>query len=253
MFFFLSKIADFLMHPLTWVFILLVMAWRKKIWKKRKSYLIAAVAVLYFFSNQAIFHEVSSSWETKPINPNSISETYEVAIILGGMVSLDRKHQIVEFQENSDRFLNVLPLYFKGKVKRLLIAGGSGRMNQKEKEATILEDYLISIGVDAKDILIEAESRNTYENAVNSLTLLKEKNIKGPILLSTSSTHMPRSYQIFKSLGADVKPFAVDQVSYKREINPDTLFFPKASILNDWYHLIHEWIGILMYKITGYI
>ena len=102
-------------------------------------------------------------------------------------------------------------------------------------------------------ILIEVKSRNTYENAKFSAELLSDLGIESNLLLSTSSTHMYRSALCFKKQGVNFDTFPVDQVSYNRELTLDTLFIPNAKTLQNWYDLIHEWLGIVSYKIAGYI
>ncbi|KAA3648558.1 MAG: YdcF family protein [Bacteroidetes bacterium] len=253
MFFYISKILGFFCQPIVWVFIILVFSFFTKNPKRKKKSFLIGLIVLYFFSNKAIFHEVTSLWEAEPVNMRTFNTEYEVAVVLGGIVSMDRKHKLVEFQANSDRFLNVLPLYFKGQVKKILISGGTGRVYGEEEEATILQSYLVKIGVKKEDILIEVKSRNTYENAKFSAELLSDLGIESKILLSTSSTHMYRSALCFKKQGVNFDTFPVDQVSYNRELTPDTLFIPNAKTLQNWYDLIHEWLGIVSYKIAGYI
>lgn len=248
MFFIISKLISFLISPLFWSISAILVG----LIKNNKRFIWSGVIILYLFSNQAIFHEFSHAWEAEPIKKEQLKEQYEVAIVLGGVVSIDHQHKQIEFNANADRILNVLPLYFEGRVKKILISGGSGRIFKDQIEANVLESYLLDIGVKKDDIITERKSQNTYENAKYSIEKLKSLKIKGNILLSTSTTHMKRSYLCFKKLGLEVQPFPVDQVSYKRELNPDTLFVPKADVLNQWYWLLHEWIGIFTYKIAGY-
>lgn len=252
MFFVLSKILSFLIQPLLWGVLFLILSLFAKSEKKRRKRILTSLIILFLFSNQAIFHEVTNAWEMEPVQLRDFKEHYEVAVVLGGIVSMDREHKIVEFQSNSDRFLNVLPLYFNGQVEKILIAGGTGRVFGEEKEATILQNYLIKIGVSYEDIIVETQSRNTFENAKNSADILKEMGIKGKILLSTSSTHMYRSAICFKKQGIEFDVFPVDQVSYKRELTLDRILIPHAKTLDRWNGLIHEWVGILVYKLKGY-
>ncbi len=253
MFFLLSKILGILCHPIVWVFILMILALIKRSKKSGRRFLIAAITCLYFFSNQAIFYEFSSTWAMRPISSNELKEKYDVAIVLGGIVSLSAQNKQVEFHANADRFLNVLPLYFSGRVNKILISGGSGYVFNRQSEATILGDFLSRIGVDSKDIILESTSRNTYENAKYSIEVLREHKMDGPFLLSTSAVHMPRALMCFRALEFPIDAFPVDQMVQKRDYTLDVLFLPKASILQYWYNLIHEWVGILSYQLAGYI
>lgn len=252
MFFIASKVLSFICQPIVWVFVLALMALFHRQAKKRRRYLIASIFILYVFSNQVIFHEFSTAWGMDEVPKSQLKEKYAVAIVLGGLVSINPKREQIEFQSNADRILQVLPLYEEGRVDKILLSGGSGRLIAKEKEADYIARYLIEIGVDSNDVWIENQSRNTYENALYSRELLLEKKISGPILLCTSASHMKRSYLCFKKLGLNPDPYPVDPLSLARDINPETLLIPKASVMQGWYHLIHEWIGLLSYKLMGY-
>ena len=64
-------------------------------------------------------------------------------------------------------------------------------------------------GLDARRILVETRSRNTYENAVYSKELAQPQ--PGQIwLLVTSANHMPRAVGCFRAVGFDVIPYPVD-------------------------------------------
>lgn len=197
--------------------------------------------------------EVSRLYEYPIVKEADLKPSYSTAIVLGGMVYFNNKNEMVEFQGSADRILNVLPLYFDGRVKKILIAGGSGRLLQNEKEAPVLKDYLISIGVKRKDILIESDSKNTYENAKFSKELIKKLKLKPPFLLSTSASHMRRSIACFEKQELKVDPFPVDYYSREREFNPDRMLRPKAHVLGKWDWMIHEWMGFAFYKIAAYI
>ena len=65
------------------------------------------------------------------------------------------------------------------------------------------------MGVPAEAIWLQTESRNTYEDAVYSARLLKDKGVRR-ILLVTSAWHMPRSLGLFQAQGLEVVPLPVD-------------------------------------------
>jgi len=196
--------------------------------------------------------EVSRLYEIAAPSKEELKEKYEAAIVLGGMIVYNYEQGQIEFQGSSDRFLNVLPLYFNNQVKKIIIAGGSGRLTQDQKEAPILKDYLLQIGVKEKDILIEDQSRNTYENVIYAKEIIEKNKLKGPFLLSTSASHMRRSLACFEKQELEVDAFPVDFLSREREFNPDRLLRPKIHVLKNWNAIIHEWIGYVFYKIAGY-
>jgi uncharacterized SAM-binding protein YcdF (DUF218 family) len=217
--------------------------------KRRKTYRITALVVLLFFSNQFIFNEVCRVWENQT-PAFQTTEKFDVAIVLGGISNYDEFHLQTIFHGNSERLMNVLPLYFSGQVTKILFAGGSGRIDKQNIEAIHIEKYLISLGVKKKDILLDTNSRNTYENAKFAVELVDQND---RLLLSTSATHMVRSLACFDKLGVSTTPFPVDYMSYEdNRFELDKLLVPSPRVIHRWYWLLHEWVGILSYKVKGY-
>jgi len=242
-----------MIQPLVWMVILMIMAIRSKSVITRKRLLIGSLIICYLFSNEFIFNKFALAWENNIPAAVLANDHFEVAIILGGISGYSDDRQQYYFNANSERILNVLPLYYSGKVDKLLITGGSGNLIQGKKEADILKEYLVSIKVKEDDILIENNSRNTRENAVNSVQLIKDLGIKGNVLLSTSALHMPRSYSCFQKIDFHPTPFPVDFISSSQNnYRFDKLFIPKPGVMNKWYWLFHEWVGLLSYKAMGY-
>jgi hypothetical protein len=50
-----------------------------------------------------------------------------------------------------------------------------------------------------------------------------------------------------------VDPYSTDRYAGPRKFEFDHLFIPNISALNDWNNLIHEMIGFITYKISGYV
>ena len=121
------------------------------------------------------------------------------------------------------------------------------------KEADLLRDQMIRIGVPADRVISENQSRNTYENARNTAEILRKSDFKPPYLLVTSAFHMRRSLLCFQKQGIDVVPYAVDQHSGQIMFTPDKLFLPSPEVILDWDLLFHEWFGITVYKVMGYL
>jgi uncharacterized SAM-binding protein YcdF (DUF218 family) len=134
-----------------------------------------------------------------------------------------------------------------------MISSGSGSILQpQEKEALFVKDYLITIGIPEEDLIIEAQSKNTRENAVNSALILKEEYPNGKFLLVTSATHMPRAKRCFQKSGLAVTPFSVDHKSGPRKYVLDHILIPNAENLKAWNSLAKEWTGFIVYKLMGY-
>lgn len=224
--------------------------------KRRKSCLLGAIILFFFFSNQFIFNEVVRLWETQTISMEDIEEPYDVGILLGGysnpnIVSIDNRHN---FSERGNRFANAYELYRKGKIKKVLLTGGSGRLIENQySEAAKMQEYLEEIGIPKEDFIIEANSRNTYENALFTKRIIENAYPNARCLLITSAWHMPRSMKCFEKQNLKITPFSVDFLSETRRFLPETLILPSRLGFYRWEMLIKEWVGIMAYRIRGYI
>ncbi len=188
MFFILSKILHYFLTPLVWIFILIIVSLIIKNKKDRKTLWIVSFFLLLFFTNPFIQDEFMRTWEMEAVHVSELKNSYDYGIVLSGMLTYDNHYERINFLRASDRILQTIDLYHRGVINKIFITGGSGDiLNQRDKESVILRKYLIKIGIPEEDIIIESESRNTYENAVNSAKVLNPMNSNDTYLLSTGN------------------------------------------------------------------
>jgi uncharacterized SAM-binding protein YcdF (DUF218 family) len=95
-------------------------------------------------------------------------------------------------------------------------------------------------------IILENQSRNTFENALYTKDLIGFAGDK-PWLLVTSAFHMPRAFEIFKDRGIRVLPYPVDF----RSRTPSSEFrWDLGTGSSQLNILLHEWIGLWTYRLT---
>jgi len=252
MFFLLSKVFEFLLLPLTWIIVLLGMGIYNN--SKGRKMVLAAFLMLVFFTNPFLINVALQSWEVPGRKTSSIDAPYDVVVVLGGSMryyngELDRP----VYSSSVDRMLQAIALYKQGKVKKILLSGGSGRvLFPGERESAILAGILDNAGIPPQDVIIENNSRNTWQNALESATLLKNGTFGSRVLLLTSAFHMRRSLACFAKAGIKCDPWSVDQRSGQGTFTPDRLILPEAAAMGLWDILMHEWFGVIFYKIAGY-
>lgn len=253
MFFFFSKVLSFVTNPLVLVCSLLLASVFFKKERLKKSFFWTSFALLIFFSNDFIANEVMAAWEIPPTPYAEIKNTYPVGIVLTGVTLTDKEpDDRVYFHHGADRVVHAVQLYKLGIIKKILISGGMGRLITKgRREADDVFKVMVLMGVPATDLIIENESRNTYESALNLKRLLKDSTEKS--LLITSAFHMRRSNACFKKAGLPVDLFTTDFYTHPRSFTPETLFIPQIDAVMVWQKLFKEWIGMLAYKMAGYI
>lgn len=253
MFFTLSKILGYLASPLVWVCLLFFLAAfsKKKRWRKRLFW--TALTMLLFFSNEFIANEVMRAWEVPATPFHEIDKTYAYGILLTGVTSTDTQpDDRVYFHRGADRVVHTVELYKRGIISSVLITGGSARLvTTGRREADDIFKALKLMGVDSTDMIIENESRNTFESAVKVKQMIGQE--QGKLLLITSAYHMRRSKACFAKAELQVDAFSTDFYTHPRVFTPDTLFIPKIDAMQSWQRLIKEWVGIVAYKVAGYL
>lgn len=132
-------------------------------------------------------------------------EDIDGIVVLGGAVdprvSIARRE--VDFNSAADRVTAMLKLMHQYPDKPVIYSGGSGVISDDSfDEATMVRDYVKSVGEDTSRVLVEGKSRNTYENALFSTALMELRRGQNWYLV-TSAAHMPRAMTLFEKVGKE--------------------------------------------------
>lgn len=253
MFFFLSKVLAFLVMPYTWAIVLLLLAWRTKNEMRKRKFFIAGITILLVFSNRFILNQAMMAWEISPVK-DPAPQSYDAIIVLGGFSTYNEEFDRTNFTGSADRLMQGIRLAENGVAPKLIVSGGSGSITFADHlEGVRTAKYLKDIGFPDSLLLTENISKNTHENAVYTAELLKKNNIKGKYLLITSGCHMRRSLGCFAKQGLICDPYSVDMHGGEGRASIDYFLLPEVSVLAEWNILIHEWVGCLTYKLSGYL
>jgi uncharacterized SAM-binding protein YcdF (DUF218 family) len=252
MFFIISKLISFLVSPFFWVFVLLVLGICIKKW--RFKMLITATLLLFLLGNDALFSIVVRNWEP-PLQPLSkINHQNRIIVVLGGYCSYSETTGRARFNESADRLWQALIVWQKSDSSKLVISGGSANVLIKARgEGAVIKEVLNDIGFDNNRVMIDSLSRSTYENAVECATLFKRYSIPMRIVLVTSAWHMKRARWCFEKQGFDVEQLTTDSFTPVEPLTVPDYLVPSLSVIGKWDRLVHEWAGIVTYKMKGYI
>ncbi len=134
-------------------------------------------------------------------------------------------------------------LYKAGKAPVILLSAGSGGA---QRMANMLEQQ----GVPPSVLRIEARSNSTYENALYASQLLAKANLR-KILLVTSPMHMLRATASFRKQGLQVIPAPARLPRSADSAPASGAWWPQRSTLWLSHHILHEYIGLWVYKLSG--
>jgi len=264
MFVFLSKLLPIFVYPLSLVCILLIITLiMKRESKGLKITLGISLAILWLCSTSYVSSSLVRSLEWQYLPPEELPNADRIVVLGGGIGSPEYPRQIVELSSAADRVVYASWLYHQGAAPKIILTGGyipwKGKRegSPAENMAIILE--MLSVPDDA--LILEEDSLNTYENAVNTKAILDAEGINR-IILVTSASHMPRSVGLFAKQGLEVIPaptdYSVTQAGWERlwEPNFTTQLFnliPNVSNLSATTIALKEYIGILIYTLRGWI
>jgi uncharacterized SAM-binding protein YcdF (DUF218 family) len=175
-------------------------------------------------------------------------------IILGGaenrLVGSARKAPTLN--EAGERLLEGAILAHRFPDAKVAFSGGdAGILYKSDAEAEGAAALLTKLGIARDRLILEANARDTYENAVFlRKELAADGNLNGRWLLITSAYHMPRSMGAFREANFHVEPWPVD---YRTRGRADlTRPFDKVSEgLRRVDTATREWVGLLAYWLTG--
>ncbi len=262
MFYIFSKILFVFSQPIFWLLGLLIWAFRSKNEAKRRRILGGCLFLLLFLTNPFLSHRVFDFYENqvKSVDMSS-GKTYDVGIVLGGFSYLKgralRKGEPLPFNVASNRLTDALFYLKTGRIKKILISGGDGRLGLKHEdlsEARLTRDYLLALGVADSCILVEPNSRNTHENALFSATLLDSLGMKkGKILLITSALHMKRAAGCFWKQGVSFDCCATSYQAKPLIWNAESTIIPDERGFELWQFWVREQLGVLAYWCSGRI
>jgi len=209
--------------------------------------------MLLFFSHSFTSNWVMHLWEEEVVEMASL-DTYNVAIVFSGVTKTSMPYNDrVYFRQGADRITHALHLYQMGKVEHIVVSGGlEFQQADALPAAERLKSFLTMAGVPEKDITVEPEARNTYENGVFSAEILKTQFPGQKYLLITSAFHMKRAALCLKGQDVSFDIFPAGFRSDPVRMTFDNMVIPSAASLGRWEALLKEWFGLATYYVMGY-
>ncbi|MDD4017720.1 MAG: YdcF family protein [Kiritimatiellae bacterium] len=181
-----------------------------------------------------------------PPAPVDVLPQADAIIVLGGGInSPTPKTVYAELYAGADRGWHAARCFHAGKAPVVLFSGVG--------EGPGMKQFLVDLGVPPSKIMLESESKNTYENGLFVREKLKAMGAKRVILV-TSAWHLRRAVMTFEKIGVEVIPSGADYEALTAKAtqtpammqfylpNPDTLY--KNSVimkeyLGYWAYWLH--------------
>jgi uncharacterized SAM-binding protein YcdF (DUF218 family) len=176
---------------------------------------------------------------------------YDAVIVLGGMVDVaaSRASGATQLGGEIDRLLRAYELVRAGRARAVLVSAGLvAPVPGDVPEADRLAAKLVEWGIPAGQVVVEASSRNTRENAIESSRLAAAHGWK-TILVVTSAAHMARALGCFRAVGLEPDALPVD---FRAGDGRGVGWLPRAGALDASTDALRELAGRVVYRIAGY-
>jgi len=234
--------------PTLWLLMLLVvLAFWHRSWS-RKLLLFSVLLILALHSglvNYALRYPLESSY-APVLDPTKVGPYDAIVVLTGGITPAGGLIPFPTINQSMFRRLDEAWRLYRIQPRPIIVSGGHVNPFTSDKgENKIARDYLTGWGVPAADVLGEAKSRDTFESAVEMQKLLKQRDYKR-YLLVTSAVHMPRSMLVFSRLAPEPIPAPGDFAVGELEWTPFS-FFPREHAASELSAVLHEYLGLINY------
>ena len=255
LFFILSKLLGLVFQPVNFIALAmvvgLVFCWTR--WSRiGRTILATAAAVFIFCCFSPAGTLLLGALEDRFPRPSASMPAPTGIIVLGGAMNEELSLARGEISMNAaaSRMTAAVALALRYPSARLVFTGGSADVRQVGRdEAEGARRLWLSLGVPEQRMSFESKSRNTFENAVFTRELVKPQPGE-EWLLVTSAWHMPRSVSIFRQADFPVTAYPVDYRSFG-DARDWKLSFNALESLEKLDTALHEWAGLIAYRLTG--
>jgi len=252
MFFTASKVFWMIANPgnlLLILFMIGMLALMMRAWRFGRRLIGLAVVLSLMIAIVPIGNHLLYKLENRFPVQVKLPEQIDGVIVLGGFSNqfVTKARGQVALNGAVERLIALVSLSKRYPRAKLVLTGGSGDLfRQNVKEVETLGPVLNVFGLQKERIVLEKNSRNTFENA--KFTYEKFKPKKGQNwLLVTSAFHMPRAVGSFRKVGWSVIPYPVDfNIEGKKDLELGFNFIGGIGALNKG---MHEWIGFFVYRL----
>jgi uncharacterized SAM-binding protein YcdF (DUF218 family) len=172
-------------------------------------------------------------------------------VVLGGAVEqrLTEARGLPALNGAAERMTEPVALLRRHPEARLVFTGGTASLAPGAlSEADVARQLWLDLGVPAERMSFESESRNTHENAVNTLRVVRPKPGETWLLI-TSASHMPRSMGVFRKAGWRITAWPVN---YRTGADSGVWLETSFPVrLQEFEWGTREWLGLFAYWLMG--
>jgi uncharacterized SAM-binding protein YcdF (DUF218 family) len=240
---------DFLLNPFLvfWILLLLALIFFKlKRQRMIKATALAAVILLFLFSASPLPLIMGRALEQQypPLTEAYVEKRLPV-LVLGSSHTNDPSLPPLQQLSRTalERLSEGIRQYQNTKGGKIVFSGYS--RSGQTPQAVVLARAAVSLGVAAKDTLMNVRPHDTWEEAI----VFRKRFTPGTkFILVTSAAHMPRAMEVFRRNG--LNPVAAPTDFLFKQDTTKTMynFKPSAEKLYASQKILHEYAGLAYYR-----
>lgn len=227
--------------------------WRRRADSRRQLlWVVLPFAALWVVSTPAISYLALGSLEWHYPSLADVPEDLEAIVVLSGgsLPANDLRLEPELANDSIYRCIHAADLYHRAGGCLVIAAGGTIDPAERGPPlASLMRDFLIELRVPPSDILTEAQSTSTYENALQCAAMLNERRVTR-LALVTEANHMRRAMACFSKCGLTPIPAPCDFKASEWEPRLGA-FLPSPGGAAGFQEACHEWLGLLWYWVHG--
>lgn len=231
----------------------LLVLWRggaKRRWARRIA--IACLAGLWLISTPLVSY--LAVWSLERLYPPLQAfpqDAQAIVVLTGGIRINDEQGEQVELGgDTAFRSMHAAELYQR--AGHCWVVPSGGKLDAEVPGPTLAQgagDLLLRLGVAQGDLILEDQSRTTYENALDCREILGKREIRR-IVLVTDATHMLRAARCFRAAGFEVVPAPCNFRAGRLRLTAGD-FLPSPDAAAGIGTVSHEWLGLVWYWLHG--
>lgn len=186
-----------------------------------------------------ILYTPFSDWLTRPliIWPNPVKS--DAIVLLAAWASPDG----ILNDQGLRRTIEAARLYAR-QVSSTVVISGRNRSSEAGPTARVMADLLVQLGVPPSALVLETDSTNTHESAVNVARIAKARGWSR-VLLVSDAQDMRRALASFRHEALEAESGTSVLWALRTQSNPYGLLKVEDAM--------HEWLGLVYYWWEGWI
>jgi uncharacterized SAM-binding protein YcdF (DUF218 family) len=245
-----NLVAAALLPPLLLVILLAAgLIVRRRLPRLSTSLILLATTALYALSTPWVGGLLLKSLEiSAPVRSADLQTADAIVVLAGGSY-----RDAAEYGGDTPNSISLERLRYAVRLHRasglpLLVTGGKPGVGALAEGRLLQQVLLDEHGITPR--WVEDAARTTWDNARLSAPLLKQDGVNH-IALVSHAWHLRRAVPLFEAQGLAVVPAGIRFSSIRVDSPLDLL--PTPVGLRDSSFALHEWLGILWYKLRSFV